>query len=394
VRRDLEKSPSENINRSQVFSIVGISLNMNRLLSFGSYRLDTVSRVLTLDAQLVSLPSKAIDVLLVLVKRRGEVILKDDLMKDVWPDSFVEEGNLTQHIHLLRRALQDKTDEPRYIRTVPGRGYSFVAAVEEIQEGLTPSEPQPEIPNHLDPNGADVEINSVLDQSPRDLRRLGKRQALVAVSLILVIAVGIAEMLPSLARHFNNKGVELQGKGELHAAINEYRRALLLRPYYAEARYNLADAYEEIPDYEKAIEEYQKAIDSDVTLYAAYNNLARLYILQRRDPGEALRLIDRALKSNPDETSVLYSLIKNSGWASFELHSYTQAEQDLRQAIQLQPNRGAAHCLLAKLLRAEGKDTKAKPDWASCLGYSSQSEVEPEWHNEALEQLSKEEATK
>lgn len=108
MRKDLVESPSEKINRSQAFSIAGNSLNMNRLLSFGPYRLDTVSRVLTRDAKLTPLPSKAIEVFLVLLRRRGEVVSKDDLMGCVWPDAFVEEGNLTLQIHLLRRALKDR----------------------------------------------------------------------------------------------------------------------------------------------------------------------------------------------------------------------------------------------------------------------------------------------
>ena len=360
---------------------------MSRLLTFGPFRLDVVSRVLMLDSQLVPLPGKAIEVLLVLVKRRGEVVPKGDLMEEVWPDAFVEEGNLTQHIHVLRRALQDSTEEHRYILTVPGRGYSFVAPVQELPEDRPPE------PRVLRDPGGDVKNST---DALRDSQRVMRRVRTIALLVFLLLTfVGVSvEILPPTARHFNNRGVELQGKGELHSAINEYRCALLLRPSYAEARYNLADAYEEIPDYDKALGEYQKAIESDVTLYAAYNNLARLYILRRRDPGAALGLIDRGLSSNPKETSVQYSLLKNAGWANFELRNYTRADQDLRHAIQLQPNRGAAHCLLAKLLHAEGSDADAITEWEFCVGYSSQPEVEPEWRNEAVEQLSKKEATK
>jgi len=361
---------------------------MSRLLTFGPFRLDVVSRVLMLDSQLVPLPGKAIEVLLVLVKRRGEVVPKSDLMEEVWPDAFVEEGNLTQHIHVLRKALQDSTEEHRYILTVPGRGYSFVAPVQEITED------QPPEPRVLRNQVEDAKNSTDAAQIVQHFVRRNVRTIAVVLFLTFATVAAIAEILPPTARHFNNNGLELQGKGELQTAINEYRRALLLRPSYAEARYNLADAYEEIPNYDKAVEEYQKAIDSDVTLYAAYNNLARLYILRRKDPGVALRLIDRALSLSPKETSVQYSLLKNAGWANFELRNYARAEQDLRHAIQLQPNRGAAHCLLAKLLHADGMDTDAKPEWESCLGYSSQPEVEPEWRNDALEQLSKKEVTK
>jgi DNA-binding winged helix-turn-helix (wHTH) protein/Tfp pilus assembly protein PilF len=361
---------------------------MNRLLGFGPFRLDTVSRVLTQKGQLIPLPSKAIEVLLILVQRHGEVVSKDDLMNGVWPDAFVEEGNLTQHIHLLRRALQDKAEEHRYILTIPGRGYSFVASVQEIAEG------QPQEPSRLRNQVGEVKNSTGAANTLRHFVRRNVRLIPIFVFLVFATIAAFVEFLPRVARHLNNRGVELQGKGELQSAVDEYRRALMLKPSYAEARYNLADAYEEIPDYDKAIEEYQKAIDSDVTLYPAYNNLARLYILRRKDPAEALRLIEHGLSSNPQEESVRYSLLKNAGWANLELGNYTRADRDLRHAMELQPNHGAAHCLLAKLLRAEGGDAEAKSQWESCLGFSNQPEVEPEWRDDALEQLSKKGAMK
>jgi DNA-binding winged helix-turn-helix (wHTH) protein/Flp pilus assembly protein TadD len=358
---------------------------MSRLLTFGPYRLDSLSRVLRRDGVLVPLPSKSIEVLMVLVKRRGEVVSKNDLMEAVWPDAFVEEGNLTQSIHLLRKALQDKTEEHKYILTVPGRGYSFVAAVQEEQQD--PSK-------RLDRRGRGIKAGHDLAQGLWRSMLRQKRRLLFAALLTLSVFAGTAAMLTPLAQHFNNRGVELQSKGDLQAAITEYRRALLLRPSYAEARYNLADAYEEIPDFERAVEEYQKAIDLDVTFYEAYNNLARLYILRRKDPGAAIRLIDRGLSSDPQEKSVRYTLHKNYGWANLELRNDLRAEQDLRLAIELEPGRGAAHCLLAQVFDAGGKTTEAYTEWGTCLAFSGQSEVEPEWRNEALERLAKKESAK
>ena len=160
-----------------------------------------------------------------------------------------------------------------------------------------------------------------------------------------------------------------------------------LRSDYAEAHYNLADVYEEIPDYAKALEEYQRAIDTDPTLYAAYNNLSRLYILRLKDPGAAERLLDRALSLDPPERAVQYTLYKNYGWANLELQQFGTAEQHLRKAVSLDMERGSAHCLLAKALDAEGKMNEAVGEWESCVAFASQPEVEPEWRNEAQERL-------
>ena len=104
----------------------------DRLYQFGPFCLDAGERVLLRDGRLVPLPAKALSTLLALVLRRGHLAEKDVLTKEVWPDEFVEEGNLAQHIFTLRRALGETTESPKYIETVPRRGYRFVAKVIEL----------------------------------------------------------------------------------------------------------------------------------------------------------------------------------------------------------------------------------------------------------------------
>jgi DNA-binding winged helix-turn-helix (wHTH) protein len=86
------------------------------------------------DGEVVPLKSKDFDLLLALVSRGGQMLDKDDLIRQVWPDSIVEEGNLSVHIFALRRALGETPDDHRYIVTAPGRGYSFVASVRELPD--------------------------------------------------------------------------------------------------------------------------------------------------------------------------------------------------------------------------------------------------------------------
>jgi Tol biopolymer transport system component/DNA-binding winged helix-turn-helix (wHTH) protein len=99
---------------------------------FGPFRLDPVKRVLLKEDDPVQLTPKAFETLLALVESRGQLLEKDELMQRLWPDSFVEEGNLTVNISTLRKALGEHRGEHRYIVTVPGRGYCFVADVREI----------------------------------------------------------------------------------------------------------------------------------------------------------------------------------------------------------------------------------------------------------------------
>jgi eukaryotic-like serine/threonine-protein kinase len=104
------------------------------LYEFGPYRLDPEKRVLLRDREPIPLQMKAFETLLALVRHSEDVVLKDELMKAVWPDTFVEESNLTYNISVLRKTLGDDASERRYIVTIPGRGYRFIEKVRTIPE--------------------------------------------------------------------------------------------------------------------------------------------------------------------------------------------------------------------------------------------------------------------
>ncbi|HSE34331.1 MAG TPA: tetratricopeptide repeat protein [Pyrinomonadaceae bacterium] len=99
---------------------------------FETHRLDVAQRVLTRNGQSIPLTPKATEVLLMLLHNAGQLVDKELLINEVWPDSFVEEANLTQNIFMLRRALQDNGRGPKFIETVARRGYRFVAPVKKI----------------------------------------------------------------------------------------------------------------------------------------------------------------------------------------------------------------------------------------------------------------------
>lgn len=105
---------------------------VKHLLEFGPFRLDPEQRVLLRDQEPIALSPKAFDLLLVLVQRSGQVVLKDDLMNALWPDTFVEESNLGQHVFQLRKALGERAQSPSYIVTIPGRGYRFAQTVRTL----------------------------------------------------------------------------------------------------------------------------------------------------------------------------------------------------------------------------------------------------------------------
>src|SRR3954447_11911560 len=114
----------------------------NRLYEFGEFRLDASVRALSRRGVTVPLTPKAIDLLLALVDQPGRLLNKESLLKTVWPDTFVEENNLADNIFKLRRVLGESENGPRFIETVPKRGYRFVAEVRGVGQ-LPEQGPEP-----------------------------------------------------------------------------------------------------------------------------------------------------------------------------------------------------------------------------------------------------------
>jgi DNA-binding winged helix-turn-helix (wHTH) protein/Tol biopolymer transport system component len=98
-------------------------------LKFGDFTLDVAERLLLREGHAVPLTPKAFDVLAALAARPGRLVTKDELLKEIWPDAFVEESNLAYHVFALRRALGDTAEGHCYVETVPKRGYRFVGTV-------------------------------------------------------------------------------------------------------------------------------------------------------------------------------------------------------------------------------------------------------------------------
>ena len=123
---------SKSFQSSGKFLAGRMTLQTKHFYAFGLFRLDSEKRVLVRDGMPVSLAPKATEILLVLVQQAGHLVDKDTLIKRVWPDAFVEEGNLNKNIFFLRKTLGEWEDGREYIETVPKRGYRFVAPVSEV----------------------------------------------------------------------------------------------------------------------------------------------------------------------------------------------------------------------------------------------------------------------
>jgi TolB-like protein/DNA-binding winged helix-turn-helix (wHTH) protein/Tfp pilus assembly protein PilF len=147
---------------------------------FGPFRLEPHERRLLRGNEIVALTPKALDTLLLLVRNSGHLLEKDDLIRMLWPDTFVEEGSLSNHIFLLRKALGD---DPEYIETVPRRGYRFVGSVHQLPDGLPPStetsqEERSEIADTISKGRLSTQAESAI---PSRARTLGLALAIVLV---------------------------------------------------------------------------------------------------------------------------------------------------------------------------------------------------------------------
>ena len=109
-----------------------MSLLINHFYRFGEFTIDVDQRILLSQGKPLPVAPKVLDTLLILVEQSGRLVEKEELMSRLWPDTFVEESNLTYSIQQLRKALGDNARIPRYIETVPRRGYRFIAQVEEV----------------------------------------------------------------------------------------------------------------------------------------------------------------------------------------------------------------------------------------------------------------------
>jgi Tol biopolymer transport system component/DNA-binding winged helix-turn-helix (wHTH) protein len=116
--------------REPLFAATGVfGPDTAEIYEFGPFRLEPAERKLSRNNEPVVLTPKAFDTLLLLVRKSGHLLEKDELIRTLWPDSFVEEGNLSNNIFVLRKALGE---DPQYIETIPKRGYRFVGAVRQL----------------------------------------------------------------------------------------------------------------------------------------------------------------------------------------------------------------------------------------------------------------------
>jgi DNA-binding winged helix-turn-helix (wHTH) protein len=123
-----------------------VAQDTNEIYELGPFRISVGERVLRREDRIVPLTPKCFDTLLVLARHGGSVVEKQMLMREVWPDSFVEESNLSQNVFVLRKTLGETPEGAQYIQTIPKRGYRLVVPAAQAVPAVSPPQGAASLP--------------------------------------------------------------------------------------------------------------------------------------------------------------------------------------------------------------------------------------------------------
>ena len=336
------------------------------LYEFDQFRLDLVEKALWKDGAAIPITPKAFDTLVILVERRGRLVEKDDLMKRLWPESFVEENSLAQNIYLVRKALGDESQGTRYIETVPRRGYRFRAIVREAPGG----DATVTTAILADENEALAEAPAIAPSLFRPLppqRRFSRTLIFAPAGALVLLAIlmiwGAARRSetgiettdernrPTRRPTENPEAYEAYARGlffwnkrtedGFRRSIEYYNQALVKDPHYALAWAGLADTYAVTgylrykfmsPNdaYRKAREAATKALEIDQTMAEAYTALSVVRAYHDGDlPGAEIEIKKAlALKENSATAHQRYAIyLRDQGRLSEALGEIQRAHE-------------------------------------------------------------------
>jgi DNA-binding winged helix-turn-helix (wHTH) protein/Tfp pilus assembly protein PilF len=291
---------------------------------FGPFSVDAGKRLLRRNGEPVPLAPKVLETLLVLIENRERVLSKDELLKQVWGDTIVEEGGLTRNVSVLRKALGEKPEDHQYIVTVPARGYQFVAEL-RVGRGTGVS--------------SDVLPSSTLEQE-RPWWRLSARRWLVLGAAVLGVVTLTYALRPVRATDLS---------GPL-PSVNPAAYDSVLRARYLSVRTTDADT-------QAAIALLERAVALDPTFAVAYGELAAAYVTRLtfvtpEETGDleqkAFAAAEKALMLDPNVAEA-YMARGDLLWTHAHHFAHERAAQEFRRAVVLKPKSDQGHRRLARV---------------------------------------------
>jgi DNA-binding winged helix-turn-helix (wHTH) protein/tetratricopeptide (TPR) repeat protein len=332
--------------------------------TFGPFRLCPSEHLLLRGETPIPLAPKTFELLVALVSRHGQLMTRDELMQAIWPDSFVEEINLTVNISLLRKSLGEQPDGRQYIATVPKRGYRFDGTVAQFGKGVEGSTRVEAVASpSVEPAASNVPTaSSQISSVPVQRISAAKLLMIGATALLIVFSAWItyrklttlrshAEIQPELlgasqsadprARELYSEGRDLWAKRSAESvqrSIELFSQAIAIDPNYTAAYTGLADAYILAGSYgnsflapqtamPKAKEAAQKALALDSKSAEAHTSLAYIKLIYDWDWKGAEAEFQRALELNPNYLNAHH-------WYSHELMAEGRVQESHEQSEQ------------------------------------------------------------
>ncbi len=298
-----------------------MSTSGEQFYEFGDFRIDVANRLLFHEGQSLSLTPKTVETLIALVRSKGEVLNKDELLKTIWPDRVVEEGNLTQNIYLLRKTLGKAPDGKDYIETVPRRGYRFAGELR----------PTPRA-----------------NSSEQSRVRVSRSRWLWLAGAVLVT-------VSAITGYFALSRTVKSSEPNTVPASEAYKRGL----YFA-SKGTTAALEQSIPQFEEALRLDPNSALAYAGLSQSYASLSAHYDAQGLRPNEALsKAKTAATKAVALDDSLAES---HTALAVVNQHydlDWSAAEKHFRRALELNPNYAVVHQEYASLLAATGRTAEA-----------------------------------
>lgn len=296
------------------------------LYVFGPFRLDHTRGLLHFGSEIVPLPGRLLQLLLTLISANGDVVDKDALAASLWPDGDATDGNLSQHMYLLRRLLGERARDRAYIMTVHGRGYRFAAPVSVVA-------PEEEREPHV---------------------RLEDRGEKLLQS-------GFEAF-----RHMSNGSYQLEKRraGSLRSAIEHFEAALDIDPDYTPALIGLAKSYAFLAEYLYAPRSYtfpkaksaiMRALKLEPSSAVAHAVLSNLMLYCDWDWKGAKRESDTAIRLNPDSIFAR----ANAGWYYACAGERERAMEEVQRALLLDPSSPPLQVLFGRMLLHTGDYRRA-----------------------------------
>jgi DNA-binding winged helix-turn-helix (wHTH) protein/tetratricopeptide (TPR) repeat protein len=361
-----------------------MSNSVKHFYEFGPFRIDVANRLLLRGSEPLPLAPKAVDTLLALVQHGGDVVCKDDLMKLVWPDHIVEEGNLTQNIYLLRKTLGKGSNGQEYIETLPRRGYRFVGEVRSSQQvaadlnfgalsqvkGATETQQEGNVEKSRLSDNAGLVSRRTVALPPQTILPTassfaGRRRLRVLILPGVVVAVIVIAALFYMLFSGRPKPPETLSL-KLNAAEQKLATTESIEnpeAYQAYARGRYYWSKQTAPALEEAIKYFEQALRYDPNYALAYAGLSDAYSIlgshydtleqsQSEAMPKAKEAALHALKLNDllAESHTALGIVKQRfDW------DWSGAETEFKRAIELNPNYAYAHQAYALHLAAKGQ---------------------------------------